>query len=159
IRVPGNEIKLPLIPERPEPWSILVADAATGQAKEVWHSGMKMEDSFPDLTADISFQFPTNDRLVFASEQDGRNHLYSIAVAGGQPTLLTPGQFDVEDVTLSADRRSLIYSSNQDDVDRRHLWRVNVDGGAPQAITHGATMEWTPAETGNGSYVVCLGST
>jgi dipeptidyl aminopeptidase/acylaminoacyl peptidase len=97
--------------------------------------------------------------VVFASERDGRNHLYSVA-AGGEPILLTPGDFDVEDVTLSADKASVIYSSNQGDVDRRHIWRVAVPGGKPQqALTAGETMEWTPVETGDGASVLCLGST
>jgi dipeptidyl aminopeptidase/acylaminoacyl peptidase len=159
IRTPGVADKLPLIPQRPKPWSILVGNVATGQAKEIWRSGSKPDDSFPELTANASFLFPANDRLVFASEQDGRNHLYTIPANGGPATLLTAGAFDVEDVTLSTDRHSVIYSSNQDDIDRRHLWRVNVDGGTPQAITRGETLEWTPVETGQGNYIVCLGST
>ena len=84
------------------------------------------------LTEDGSLKVAADGRVVFASEQDGRNHLYSIAASGGVATLLTPGDFDVEDVTLSADKAWVIYSSNQDDVDRRHLWRVAVAGGTPQ---------------------------
>jgi dipeptidyl aminopeptidase/acylaminoacyl peptidase len=158
VRLPGTQEKLPLIPERPTPWAIWMADAATGNAKEIWHSGDKPNDSFPELTADTSFYFPSNDRLLFASEQDGWNHLYSIAAGGGTPTLLTPGQFEVEDVVLSADRRSVIYSSNQDDVDRRHIWRLALEGGKPQPLTRGETLEWSPVETGVGGSVVCLGS-
>jgi dipeptidyl aminopeptidase/acylaminoacyl peptidase len=159
VRLAGLAEKVPLIPIRPQPWSILIADAATGQGREIWHSGANPNDSFPELTAAASFHFPANDRIVFGSEQDGRNHLYAISAGGGNAALLTPGDFDVEDVTLSIDRRSLIYSSNQDDVDRRHLWRVNIDGGVPQALTRGETMEWTPVETGRGHDVLCLGST
>ena len=157
VRIPGREEKLPLIPDRPTPWAIWVADADTGNAHELWHSGNQLNDSFPELTADISFLFAGNDRLVFASEQDGWNHLYSIAVAGGPPTLLTPGQFEVEDVTLAADHNSVLFSSNQDDIDRRHLWRVTLDGAKPQPLTHGETMEWTPVEAAG--QIVCLGST
>ncbi|HZD32914.1 MAG TPA: prolyl oligopeptidase family serine peptidase, partial [Candidatus Angelobacter sp.] len=97
--------------------------------------------------------------LVFASEQDGRNHLYSVALSGGAPALLTPGSFDVEDVTLAADGKSVLYSSNQDDVDRRHIWRVALPDGKPQQLTHGESMEWTPVETGAGNSLACLGST
>jgi dipeptidyl aminopeptidase/acylaminoacyl peptidase len=156
VRRPGRQQKLPLIPVRPEPWALWMADPATGEAKEIWHSGKQLNNSFPELTADTSFQFAANERVIFASEQDGWNHLYSISAGGGLPALLTPGQFEVEDVALSADRRSIIFSSNQDDVDRRHIWRVQVDGGQPQQITKGETIEWSPAEVG--SELVCLGS-
>ena len=159
LRIPGIMQKQPLIPEVPVPWSIWVADPAISNTRQVWHSGPKLEDSFPELTADISFYFTANDLLVFASEQDGWNHLYSIAVSGGAPVLLTPGNFEVEDVTLSTDKKSVLYSSNQDDIDRRHLWRVALPDGKPQALTHGETIEWAPVETGQGNYLACLGST
>jgi dipeptidyl aminopeptidase/acylaminoacyl peptidase len=84
--------------------------------------------------------------------------LYSIAASGGSATLLTPGSFEVEDVTLASDRRSVIFSSNQGDVDRRHLWRVDLQGGKPQPLTKGETMEWSPVEAGTGGQVICLGS-
>ncbi len=158
VRQPGIAEKIPLIPVRPQPWAIWVADASTAEAKEIWHSGSEDNDSFPAETADKSFYFSDNDKLLFASEQDGWNHLYSIAASGGAATLLTPGSFEVEDVTLANDRRSVIFSSNQDDVDRRHLWRVDLQGGKPQALTKGETMEWSPLESGKGGEVVCLGS-
>ncbi|HZD31649.1 MAG TPA: hypothetical protein VE779_08305, partial [Candidatus Angelobacter sp.] len=66
LRIPGVEQKQPLIPDVPMPWSIWVADPATGNGRQVWHSGDKLVDSIPNLTAEVSFQFPANDRLVFA---------------------------------------------------------------------------------------------
>ena len=159
VRVAGEENKLPLIPVRPEPWSLWMADAATGRGHRLWRSGEKVEDSLPSLSEDSSLNVAAEGRVVFSSEQDGRNHLYSIAAGGGQATLLTPGDFDVEDVTLSADKAWVIYSSNEGDVDRRHLWRVRVSGGTPQALTSGETMEWSPVQTGDGKSLVCLAST
>src|SRR5438128_72554 len=158
LRIPGVRRKLPLIPLRITPWGIWVADPASGKAGEIWHSGSKPDDSFPELSADASFNFAGKDRIIFSSEQDGRNHLYSIPAGGGFPTILTSGQFDIEDVALSADRLSVIYTSNQDDIDRRHVWRVGVDGTKPQAVTKGDTIEWAPVETGQGNYLLCLGS-
>jgi dipeptidyl aminopeptidase/acylaminoacyl peptidase len=156
IRRPGMEGKLPLIPERVEPWAIWISDAISGTAKEVWHSGSQMNDSFPADREDVAFNF-ADDRILFGSEQDGWNHLYSVPASGGTPVLLTPGTFEVEDVALSADQKSVLYSSNQDDVDRRHIWRVAVAGGTAAAVTKGETMEWNPAE--EAGQVVCLGST
>ena len=160
VRTAGDEQKLPLIPVRPEPWALWIADTTTGAGRLLWRSGEKLEDSLPELTEDVSLNVAADGRVVFASEKDGWNHLYSIAAAGGETTLLTPGDFDVEDVTLSADKASVIYSSNQNDVDRRHLWRVPVAGGKSQeALTNGETMEWSPVQTGDGKNIVCLGST
>ncbi len=160
VRTAGDEQKLPLIPVRPEPWALWIADTTTGAGRLLWRSGEKLEDSLPELTEDVSLNVAADGRVVFASEKDGWNHLYSIAATGGETTLLTLGDFDVEDVTLSADKASVIYSSNQNDVDRRHLWRVPVAGGKSQeALTNGETMEWSPVQTGDGKNIVCLGST
>jgi dipeptidyl aminopeptidase/acylaminoacyl peptidase len=170
VRLVGKEMKQPLIPQLPQPWAVWVYDTATDFAKELWKSGGALDDSLPELTEDRSFHFAANNRIIFASEKDGWNHLYSVPNSvqnsvektGGDATLLTPGKFETEDVALSEDKKSVIYSSNQadadpQDVDRRHLWRISVAGGKPEALTRGATMEWTPLEvTGK---VICLGST
>ena len=158
IRQPGVELKRPLIPEFPRPWALWIADAQSGEGRELFHSGNAMEDSLP-LFAFQSLQFTNAGRIIFASEKDGRNHLYSIAATGGAPQLLTPGDFDVEDVALSADKRSILYTSNQNDVDRRHIWRVGATGGDPEALTRGETIEGSPVETSDGKTLLCLGST
>jgi dipeptidyl aminopeptidase/acylaminoacyl peptidase len=150
-------MKQPFIPLTPLPWAIWVYEAAKDSGREIWKSGTTLDDSLPQLTSDGSFHFAANNRIVFSSEQDGWNHLYSVATTGGAATLLTPGKFETEDVALSADRTSVIYSSNQNDVDRRHLWKVSVEGTTPVALTHGETMEWSPLEVAG--RVVCIGST
>ncbi|PYK10679.1 MAG: peptidase S9, partial [Verrucomicrobia bacterium] len=116
-----------------------------------------MEDSLP-LFAFQSLQFTNAGRIIFTSEKDGHNHLYSLAVEGGTPQLLTPGNFDVEEVALSTDKRSILYTSNQNDVDRRHIWRIAATGGEPEALTRGETIEWNPVETNDGKILFCLGS-
>ncbi len=156
-RIHGLGERLPLLQTRPNPWAIYVADAATGEARAIWHSTEELVGSLPNLTESKSFHFAGN-RIVFAYEKDGWNHLYSIPAVGGMATLLTPGEFEVEDVAVSRDGRSVIYSSNQDDIDRRHLWRVRVEGGKPEALGKGETLEWSPAELADGRTVVCLGS-
>jgi dipeptidyl aminopeptidase/acylaminoacyl peptidase len=162
VRVVGKRMKQPLIPQSTLPWSILVYDLAKDSGHEIWKSGAGLDDSLPELTVDGSFKFAEKNRIIFSSEQDGWNHLYSVNTTGGPATLLTPGKFETEDVALSADKTAVIYSSNQDDathtdIDRRHLWKVAVDGGTPVALTHGETLEWMPLEVAG--KVVCLGST
>jgi dipeptidyl aminopeptidase/acylaminoacyl peptidase len=162
LRRNGTEVKRPLIPVHPEPWSIWVADVATGTGKQIWKSGTTLRDSVPNFD-ETSFYF-ANGCIVFNSEHDGWSHLYSVPVSGGTPTLLTPGDFDVEDVALSPDRNEIVYSSNQFttdklDQDRRHLWRVNVNGGKPTPVTSGETIEWAPVFSHDGKTIYCMGST
>jgi dipeptidyl aminopeptidase/acylaminoacyl peptidase len=169
IRTGGAENHLPLIPQRPRPWALWLADAVadgaanggtnndTAEAHEIWHSTNDLNGSLPPF-AGQSLKFADGDRIIFCSEQDGRNHLYAISTRGGQPSLLTPGDFDVEDVALAPDNSFVLYSSNQNDIDRRHIWRVSASGGIPQALTQGKTIEWSPLMLNDGKTVVCLGS-
>jgi len=157
VRRGGKKFKQPIIPLLPDPWSIWVYDLAKDSGGQIWKSGDGLDDSIPLLTEDASFQFAAKSRIVFASEQDGWNHLYSVSTGGGAATLLTPGKFETEDVALSEDKNFVFYTSNQDDIDRRHIWKVDVAGGAPAPVTRGETMEWMPLEVAG--KVVCLGST
>jgi dipeptidyl aminopeptidase/acylaminoacyl peptidase len=79
---------------------------------------------------------------------DNWPHLYAVPPSGGTPVLLTPGAFMVEHVAASRDGRFMVYDANTGadsaDDDRRHLFRVAIDHGAPSPITSGATLEWTP---------------
>ena len=143
------------------PWTILVWDAATGKTREVWQSTNDANGSFPSEGAweEQAFQYAAGNRIVFASQADGWVHLYSISADGGTPLLLTPGNYSFEDVTLTPDRKELVYSSNENDIDRRHISRVSVDHPRPVGLTHGESIEWTPVVTGDGRYTLCLGST
>jgi dipeptidyl aminopeptidase/acylaminoacyl peptidase len=165
IRTPGAENHLPLIPRRAEPWAIWLADASTAQAHELWHSGKEMNDSLPPFASE-SLKFAEGGRIVFCSEQDGWNHLYAISTSGGAPRLLTPGNYEVEDVELSTDRSEVLYSSNDGDAERRHismailqdLDRANALNLKHGPLTSGKTIEWHPIMLADGKTIVSLGS-
>jgi dipeptidyl aminopeptidase/acylaminoacyl peptidase len=146
----------------PAPWSVWIGDPVTGSAREAWKSGEAMVDSFPRVLGGANLQWAADNRLVFLSYQDGWPHLYSVGVSGGKATLLTPGRFMVEYVTMSPDRRCVIYNANSgagaNDIDRRHLFKVPIDEAKPVAITSGRGIEWGPAVTADGKSVVHFSS-
>jgi len=147
-----------LEPDRPHPWSIWVANGDSGAAHEVWHSGTALPDSYPYMAQDTGggvIHWVAGDRLVFASEADGWQHLYSLPVDGGQPKLLTPGNCEVEQWSFSPDAKTVFFNSNCGDVDRRHLWTVAVDGAHLEQRTGGAStpgIEWRPVVAHNGDF-------
>jgi dipeptidyl aminopeptidase/acylaminoacyl peptidase len=167
LRRPGAENHVPLIPLRPLPWGIWLADAASGQAHEVWHSGKELTDSLPPFAAE-SLEIDAGGRIIFCSEMDGRNHLYMLPLGGGKPAPMTPGDYDVEDVAISQDRTTLLYTSNQSDVDRRHIWMVRLSSFDPVpkpgmvtshfVVTSGNTIEWHPLMLADSKTIICFGS-
>ncbi len=159
LRIPNERQALPFMPRRSAlPWSIRVADAATGEGREVWRAKEGTGSAFRGVSAANQLFWGADDRLVFPWEGDGWTHLYSVPVAGGEAALLTPGAFEVQFVSLTPDRREVLFSSNQDDIDRQHVWRVAVGGGPPSAVSSGRGIEWAPVRTTDGA-VLALAST
>ena len=131
------------------PWSIRVVDVKTGAGREVWRANDGAGSAAHDMVAQNQVLWGADDRLVFAWEGDGWLHLYSVAASGGVATLLTPGEFEIENAVLAPDRASVVYSSNQGDIDRRHLWRVPVGEARPEALTQGEGIEYAAAIVGD----------
>jgi dipeptidyl aminopeptidase/acylaminoacyl peptidase len=157
IRFPGGraeEMEL----EGGLPFSVMVADAATGQARTLWTSP-NPSGGFAQTYFAPPWAWAADSRIVFYSEHEGWMHLYALDTTSGKVESLTPGEFEVEDSCLSPDLKTLIYNSNQGDVDRRHLWAVPVSGGTPRALTQGPSLEWRPKALAGGRLLAFLCST
>lgn len=85
-----------------------------------------------------------DDRIAFVWEGDGWRHLYAVPAAGGDATLLTPGDGEVETAAISMDRTRLFYATNIGDLGRRHISSVGFDGPAPRVLTNGDQSQWAP---------------
>lgn len=163
VRLPGTGgVPDSVLADRPTKWSIWLADARTGNAHQLWKSPETLRGSVPGTQGGPNLMYGAA-RVSFVSEMDGWAHLYSIAEGGGPPLLLTPGKYMAEFVTLSADGKWLAFAGNTggdpDDIDRRHVVRVPIDRAAPEVLTPGTGLEWTPAFTGDGSSIAFIGAT
>lgn len=153
IRMPNNKDRLPFTEKRTgSPWSIRLLTIETGQSKEIWKApagqGSVLFTQLP--VTDNLLLWGTNDQLIFPSEKDGWAHLYSLAIQNGKTRLLTPGNGEVENVVLSAGKNEIIYTTNISDTHRRHIWKVNINGGNPVQVSSGNGIEWSPSVTQNG---------
>ncbi len=159
IRIPSDREALIFGPKRTgQPWSIRIADASTGRGRPIWKADEGGGSVFRPVVADHQLMWGDSDFLVFPWEKDGWTHLYAVPVAGGAPRLLTPGAFEVEFVAMSPDRKTLVYSSNQDDIDRRHVWQVGVNQGRPRPLTRGEGIETAPAVASDNRTIAVLRS-
>ncbi|MEO8451048.1 MAG: S9 family peptidase, partial [Gemmatimonadota bacterium] len=64
------------------PWSIRVANAATGVSRQVWMAD-RGQGSVLHGVVGPSLLWGADDRLVFPWEKDGWSHLYSVSASGG----------------------------------------------------------------------------
>ncbi|QNA83210.1 S9 family peptidase [Sphingomonas sp. So64.6b] len=130
-------------------WSLRVADAASGVSRVVWSAPAGEGARFYGTRSRNLF-WGADGQLVFPWERNGWVHPFAIdAAKGGEPRDLTPGAFEVQSFLLGRDGRSLIYAANAGDIDRRHIWRVPLSGGAPIRVTQGSGIESFPTLGGD----------
>ncbi|NJB99990.1 S9 family peptidase [Sphingomonas sp. ABOLD] len=134
-------------------WSIRIVDLATGLARTAWRAGAGAGgDYYGTRTANLLWS--ADDRLLFPSEASGWVHVLAVPARGGTAIDLTPGEAEVENFTLSVDRRTLIYAGNQGDLERRHVWQQPLAGGRARQWTPGDGIEGFPTVAGNALAVV-----
>lgn len=151
IRIPaGAEFDIFTNPANHQPWSIWVADAATGEGRQVWAADRGAGAGFQGLLQGPHLFWAAGDKLVFPWEKTGWLHLWSVPAKGGQAVELTPGAFEVSNVVQTPDKAGLVYSANQGDIDHRHIWQVSVNGGPARALTSGASIEDYPVVADDG---------
>ncbi|MBI2284659.1 MAG: S9 family peptidase [Bacteroidetes bacterium] len=152
-----------LMAKKHQPWSIYTAEISTGKETLLWKAPTTLRGSVPTTHGGTNLHWAANDRIVFLSYQDGWPHLYSIAATGGKESLLTPGNFMCEHITLSADRKKLTFSANTGndplDIERRHAAIVSVDKADMQVLTPGSGLEWTPVLTDAGNSLAFISAT
>jgi dipeptidyl aminopeptidase/acylaminoacyl peptidase len=127
------------------PWQIRVADAATGKGHLLWKASPGPGSVFRGLDGDQQLFWTADDHIIFPWEGDGWMHLYAVSVRGGTARLLTPGNFVVQSIAFSPDREKVVFSSNQGDSERRHIWEVSASSRGPAELTRGDGIEVQPA--------------
>jgi len=152
VRQPGaREDESPYLDPVRAPWSVWVADAATGRAHPVWSARRGMGAQFYPTDSSAQLWWLGNQRIAFPWEGSGWQNLYAVDAAGGAETALAAGPFEAESVVRSLDGTALLYATNEGDSERRHIWRVGLDA-KPQALTSGPDDQWSPVSLAGGSY-------
>jgi dipeptidyl aminopeptidase/acylaminoacyl peptidase len=139
--------------------SFWVGDPATGEAREFWHTTPE-ERVFTNVNA---IQW-AGDHVIFSANvpDDEWDRRFSVALSGpmtAQPVLLTTTDGIIEDATstaLSKDGKTLFYTTNHGDIDRRHVWAVPTAGGEPKQVSTGTGIETSPMPLASGQRFAAL---
>ena len=129
-----------------------------GTARELWHNA-------PNDTTFAAFN-----RILWAGDHilipvspmnDEWDRYYSVSVTNPEPkpVLLTTTNGLIEGPTsavVSGDGKTLYYTTNAEDIERRHIWAVPVAGGTPRRISTGTGIETHPTPLASGKQVAVL---
>jgi dipeptidyl aminopeptidase/acylaminoacyl peptidase len=172
MRPGGNPATASSAPSRPPqapnsqhmPWEIWTADISTGKGSQLWKAPETLRGSIPTTDGGTNLHWMAGGKIVFVSYHDGWPHIYSISDAGGEPVLLTPGNFMVEHLQPSADGKFIFCSVNTGadtalDIDRRHIASVSIDKPGMELLTNGTGIETYPVQSGDGQSLAFFSAT
>jgi len=112
---------------------IMLGDIGTGRVEMI---ATDRDEAWVDVDDDLTW-FDHGKSFALLSDRDGWQHLYRVPRNGKEPTLLTPGRFDVISVEAVDEKAGCVYYiASPDDPTQRYLYRAPLDGsGRLQRVT------------------------
>ncbi|MEZ0487699.1 prolyl oligopeptidase family serine peptidase [Fibrella aquatica] len=128
VRAVDNKDRWLMLLDTEKPTALKLLDR---QRDEAWIGGPGIGGGFSAGT----LGWLDDQTIYYQSEVDGYSHLYSMNVQTGQRTQLTKGRFEVQQVVLSADKKTFFLTTNEMHPGEQHLYRMAVTGGQRTQLT------------------------
>jgi len=128
---PGDRLLLDKVSKAQKDRWILVADCDSGKAEEIFHES---DTAWVSTISGGCFWAENGERVVFSSDRSGHNHVYAISGTGGDPEQLTSGGWEVRDLEMSPDGRSIYFFSTEVAIPERHLFRLDLKSGNKERL-------------------------
>lgn len=133
----SDEIILQHLNRKQNVSDILLCNIKTGQPKTIYH---ETDSAWIDVLAlwDEDYSYGGWDWLnngkafMWASEQDGWRHLYSISRDGKTVTKITNGNFDVMGISAIDEKNGYVYFlASPNNATQKYLYRTKLNGAQP----------------------------
>ncbi len=108
-------------------WRLMVLERATGRVTVLTDSLDRYVESFT--------WSPDSNALFFTVQDRGRQAIEMIPVAGGATRVVVSGASTFDDMQLTSDAKTMIYSGQSGSAPTE-LYRASSSGGTPVALTH-----------------------
>ncbi len=103
------------------------------QRNEAWVGGPCVENYWEEAGS-IGW-LGDNKTIWYASEATGYTHIYTYNVANGAKKQVTSGNFEVQEITVSKDKKTFYFISNEVHPGEQHLYKIPVAGGKATQLT------------------------
>lgn len=120
---------------------IMIADAKTGAAKTIL---TEKDDAWLELTMPRMRWIDKGKRFLWMSERDGWQHVYSVSRNGADVKLVTPGDYDVINIS-SVDEAGgwLYFMASPTNAAQKYLFRQRLDSsGTREKLTPDTQPGW-----------------
>jgi len=112
---------------------LMLLDASTGKLKlldrqrdEAWIDGPGVRNNLGWIDENVFW---------YQSEASGYSHLYVVNVLTGEKKQLTHGKYEVQQASLSKDKKWFYITTNQVDPGEQQFYKLSVDGNKSERIT------------------------
>lgn len=127
-------------------WIVLL-DLATGSLKELEHQHDEAWIGGPGISSynddESVLGWLDGNEFYFQSEETGFSHLYKQNANSGSKKALTSGNWEVHDVTLSQDKKTIYFIANKIHPGVRNGYKLAVNSGAITPLFEGNfAIEW-----------------
>ena len=151
IRRPYAKDLPPFSPQRSaHPWSIRVLDINNGRSSSLWTADIGMGSVFFDQFPQTALKWTNDNQLIFPWEKNGWMHLYSLDIQTGNMSQLTYGDGIVEQYQINKDENYILFTTNINDIHRRHIGKIDLDLKKSVMLTSGEGSEFSPLFTKRG---------
>lgn len=137
----SNEIILQHLNRLQNTLQLMIADAGSGNVRTIV---TEKDDAWVEVFMQKMRWLAGNKNFLWMSERDGWQHVYNISRDGSNVKLITPGNFDVINIS-SVDEAGgwLYYIASPENAAQRYLYRSRLDGsGSPERITPSEQAGW-----------------
>jgi len=111
---------------------IMLLDVATQKLSLI---DRQHDDTWVAGPGSFTLGWITNNELYFASEESGYAHLYTYTVSTKNKRALTSGKYEVQQITLSRDKRNFYLITNEVHPGEKHFYKLPVTGGKAERLT------------------------
>lgn len=145
VKIPNEKDQLIFEPHRSGlPWSIWIADVDSKSSRQLWKADEGNGSVFRSISAGNQIFWSADHQIVFPWEKYGWTNLFAISITSKKVRRLTDGAFEVQFVSIGPERKNMFYSSNENDIDRQHIWKTEITSGKSTQLSKGSGIEWGP---------------
>jgi dipeptidyl-peptidase-4 len=131
----SKRLAIQQMPRVQDKLDLLIADASSGRAKALL---TEHDKTWVNVSDDLRL-LKASPQFLWSSERSGYRHLYLYSMNGELARQLTSGNWQVNRVVaLNEKSRYVYFTSTQAGQLEEQLYRVSLDGGTPERLTHGA---------------------